>query len=92
MGVIIRQTGHATEGNDRETVTFLVEIGDQEPHLGGTPEYPEKDESLEDVRWLTLPEIAERDRAYLFAVGLLSIPAFLDEVSSWGATLSYPAE
>lgn len=89
-GEIIRQTSHVTEGYDRETVTFLVDIGDQEPHIGGTPEFPEKDRSLVDVRWLTLPEITERDRAYLWAAGLLSIPVFMDEVTSWGDAISYP--
>ncbi len=90
-GKIIRQTSHVTEGNNREIVTFLVEIGEQEPHIGGTPEFPEKDPSLVDIRWLTLPEVTERDRAYLWAAGLLSVPVFLEEVTAWGDALSYPA-
>ncbi len=90
-GDILRQTSHIAEGNDRETVTFLVDIGEQEPHLGGTPEYPEKDLSLVEVRWLTLAEIPERDRAYLWAAGLISLPQFLDELSTWGDAISYPA-
>ena len=33
-GKILRQTAHATDGSGIETITFLMEIGDQEPHLG----------------------------------------------------------
>lgn len=91
-GKIIRQTSHAVEGYGRETITFLVEIGEQEPHMGADSEFIIKDQSLVDLRWLTLAEIPERDRAYLWAAGLLSIPVFLDEVSHWGDALSYPSQ
>jgi hypothetical protein len=47
---------------------------------------------LSDMRWLALAEIPERDRAYLWAAGLMSIPQFLDEISHWGDTISYPVE
>jgi 8-oxo-dGTP diphosphatase len=48
------------------------------------------DQILSDLRWLTLEEIPERDRAYLWSAGLLNVPEFLEEVSSWGEALSYP--
>jgi ADP-ribose pyrophosphatase YjhB (NUDIX family) len=89
-GRILRQTAHATEGNDTDTISFLIEIGNQEPKKGFDPEVPPNRQSLVDMRWLSLAEIAERDRAYLFAAGLLSIPEFLDEVSNWGDAPSYP--
>jgi hypothetical protein len=78
------------DGFGNDTVTFLVEIRNQEPHMGTDPEFNKEDQILADVRWLTLAEIPERDRAYLWAAGLMSIPLFLDEVSSWGDALSYP--
>jgi 8-oxo-dGTP pyrophosphatase MutT (NUDIX family) len=89
-GRILRQTGHMIDGYGLESVTFLIDIGDQEPHMGVDPEFINTDQILVDVRWLTLAEIPERDRAFLWAAGLLSIPEFLDEVSHWGDELSYP--
>ncbi len=39
------------------------------------------------------PEIAERDRAYLFGAGLMRIPLFHDEVLLWdGDDISYPVK
>ena len=84
VGKILRQTAHATEGSGIETITFLMEIGNQLPHLGVDPEFPLDEQIMVDMKWLTLPEISERDRAYLFAAGLLNIPVFLEEVSSPG--------
>jgi hypothetical protein len=39
---------------------------------------------------MILAEIPERDRAYLWAAGLLNVPEFLEEVSGWGDAISYP--
>jgi 8-oxo-dGTP pyrophosphatase MutT (NUDIX family) len=89
-GKIQYQTGHWNDGFGIETVTFLIDIGNQEPHMGVDPEFINTDQILVDVRWLTLAEIPERDRAYLWAAGLMSISVFLDEVSNWGDELSYP--
>jgi hypothetical protein len=58
--------------------------------MGTDPEFTTVDQILVDLRWLTLAEIPERDRAYLWAAGLLNVSAFLEEVSSWGDALSYP--
>ena len=54
--------------------------------------FQQEDQILADVRWLTLAEIPERDRAYLWAAGLMSVPGFVDEVSGWGDALSYPTQ
>jgi hypothetical protein len=80
------------EATVAKTITFLVEIGSQEPHLRGDPEFPQRDQIMVDLCWFSLDEISERDRAYLWAAGLISIPTFLAEVSSWGDALSYPHE
>jgi 8-oxo-dGTP diphosphatase len=90
VGKILHQTAASMDGFDIDTVTFLVELGKQEPHMGTDPEFLEGDQILADVRWLTLAEIPERDRAYLWAAGLMSVPGFVDEVSGWGDALSYP--
>jgi len=89
-GKILRQTTAYADDLGVDTITFLVEIGNQEPHIGADPEFTQDDQILVNMRWLTLPEISERDRAYLWAAGLMCIPVFLDEVSSWGDEISYP--
>jgi ADP-ribose pyrophosphatase YjhB (NUDIX family) len=89
-GEIRRETAHYDNGNSDDTITFLVEIGSREPRMGVDPEFERENQILADMQWLTLAEIPERDRAYLWAAGLLSIPEFLDEISGWGDDLSYP--
>jgi len=90
-GNILCQLSTYTDGADVESVTFLIDIGSQEARLGVDPEFERNDQILVDLCWMTLEEIPERDRAYLFAAGLLSIPDFLFEVSRWGDEISYPA-
>ncbi len=89
-GKIVCQTSVYIDGSGIETETFLIDIGNQEPHMGSDPEFSVEDQILADMRWLRLPEIPERDRAYLWAAGLMIVPEFLDEVTSWGDAPSYP--
>jgi len=42
------------------------------------------------MRWVTLSEIPERDRAFLWSAGLLDVAEFSAEVSGWGDRISYP--
>ncbi len=74
--------------------TFLVEVPeDAVPSKGIDPEVSEEEQSIVDVMWLQLHEIAERDRAYLFGAGLMRVPEFHDEVLLWsGEDTSYPAK
>jgi ADP-ribose pyrophosphatase YjhB (NUDIX family) len=81
-GMLLRQTGHMIDGYSIELVTFLVDIDNQEPRIGVDPEFMSTDQILIDMRWLTLAEILERERAYLLAAGLMSIPVFLEEIST----------
>jgi len=92
IGEIQRQTASYIDDLGIDTITFWVEIGNQEPRIGSDPEFAGKDQILREVRWLTLAEIPERDRAYLWAAGLMCIPAFLHEVTMWGDVLSYPTD
>lgn len=71
--------------------TFSAEIGKQEPALGYDPEFPEEP-VLVGVRWCTLGELSERDRAYLWSAGLIACPEFADELDGWGEDISYPAK
>jgi 8-oxo-dGTP pyrophosphatase MutT (NUDIX family) len=89
-GDILCQTAVYIDDSGNKTVTFLIDIGNQEPHMGSDPEFTKEDQILAEVCWLSLPEIPERDRAYLWAAGLMIVPEFLDEVTAWGDALSYP--
>ncbi len=92
QGKMVRQISHYETTPGDETVTFLVEIGEQEPRLGSDPDVAPGNEVLSDVRWMTLAEVTERDRAFLWASGLLVVPVFMDEIASWGDATSYPDE
>lgn len=72
--------------------TFLVEIPEEAlPQKGIDPELAPEQQSIIGVAWLSLEEISERDRAYLFGAGLMRIPEFHDEVLKWrDEEISYP--
>lgn len=89
-GEIVHQTSHVTYPHEDETYTFLVDIGDQNPQFGNDPELSRDDQVMVKTRWLSLSEIPEQDRAFLWAAGLLGIAEFLAEVSKWGDRISYP--
>lgn len=88
-GKIMREITHLRY-TDRDSYTFLVDIGSQTVQLGADPEFPQDGQILVDIGWLSLAEIPERDRAFLWASGLLSVPEFLEEVTDWGNNISYP--
>lgn len=92
-GRIIRKTSEYADPFDNNAFfyTFHIDIGSQTPSLGEDPEITETP-ILVEVRWMPLNEISERDRAYLWAAGLLSINEFVNELSSWGNDVSYPAK
>ena len=91
-GVILRQLGvYADPYEDKRFYTYHVDIGGQTPSLGADPEV-EGEPVLTGVRWLALDELSERDRAYLWASGLIGVPAFAEELSHWGDEISYPKE
>jgi len=71
-------------------VTFLVDIGTQTPHKGNDPELEGNSQIMTEVAWLSLKEIPERDRAFLWAAGLLGVPEFFSEIEKWGDDKSYP--
>ncbi len=62
----------------------------QQPGTGSDPEFTASEQVLAEVRWMHLAEIPERDRAFLWAAGLLSIPGLMAEVEGWGDQLSHP--
>ena len=91
-GVVVRQTALVSNDRDDETHTFLVDIGEQIPSLGCDPEVAagRQAQVLVDMQWLRLRDIPERDRAFLWAAGLLGAGDFISEVERWGDDRSYP--
>lgn len=89
-GLVVRQISMYSHVPTDQTFTFLVDIGDQTPRMGTDPEFQEDNQALADVTWLTLAEIPERDRAFLWAAGLLGVDEFFAQVSQWGDSISYP--
>ena len=92
QGRIIRQTSHQFYVSGDESVTFLMDIQDQEPVLGSEPEADASGEPqpMVGLHWLKLSEIPERDRAFLWAAGLLDADGYFSIVEGWGDDLSYP--
>jgi 8-oxo-dGTP diphosphatase len=91
-GKAIRQTAFVSHGPDDETYSFQVNIGDQTPSLGYDPDVAPEHTVLADVQWLRLDQIPERDRAYLWAAGLLGTDPFASQVERWGNRISYPGK
>jgi len=91
-GIIRCETSRWFYLEEDETITFLVDIGDQTPSLGHDPEVAtgKQELALLDVQWLDLSEIPARDRTFLWAAGLLGVAGFWAEVSAWGDNVSYP--
>lgn len=91
-GRIIRRICTLQEKDGGQTLTFLVDIGEQEPGLGSDPEFDAHDQPLVAIQWLSLDQIPERDRAFLWASGLLAVNHFVDEIEAWGDEISYPGK
>ena len=91
-GIIIQETSVVIYPSNVKNYTFLIDIGNQKPVLGTDPDYSRDDQHLVELKWLTLSEIPERDRAYLWAAGLRSLEEFRAELLSWGDNISYPQQ
>ena len=89
-GTIVRQTSVVCYASDDKAYSYLVDIADQEPSLGQDPDVVTGQQVLADVQWMRLCQIPERDRAFLWAAGLLGTGEFQAEVEQWGGRISYP--
>ncbi len=93
-GEIIRPLSIEYKDNAINKVyTYLVKISDDDVAKKGIdPELSADEQTITDVAWLSLNEVCERDRAYLFGAGIRSIPIFHNEVIGWNEEdISYPA-
>jgi 8-oxo-dGTP diphosphatase len=89
-GRVLRLTANVIEVSGVESFTYLVDISDQEPRLGNDPEVDPDAPILVDLQWLALDEIPERDRAFLWQAGLMTVPGFIEQVEGWGDAVSCP--
>ena len=91
-GTIVRPLAVQHKSGGSAEYSFEVRIpDDQEPVTGYDPEETAGDPPLKEVLWMNLEEISERDRAYLWFYGLISVDGFFDRIRSWGDEISYPS-
>lgn len=76
---------------DHYIYTYCSEIGKQEPALGEDPECLD-DPILVGTEWLSLDQICERDRAFLWSAGLIYYEYFSRELECWSDDISYPSK
>ena len=79
------------DGADITVHVFSVDIGNQTPALNDELSDEEK-QVLIEVRWMSLSEICERDRAFLWTYGLAAIPNYFNELVTWSDEISYPSK
>lgn len=80
---------HKKDGS-REYVYEIAVSEEQIAITGKNPELTEEEQVILEVCWLRLYEMSEKDRAFLWAYGLMEVEEFWDEVQSWGDEISYP--
>ena len=90
-GTIVRPLAKLYKADGAAEYSFEVSIpAVQEPVTGYDPEESADDPPLKEVLWMELSEISEKDRAFLWQYGLMTVDGFFDEIKFWGDTISYP--
>ncbi len=93
VGTIVRplNTLHCKDGSVE--YVFLVDVPqEQEAIVGADPEVPTGEEqSIKNVCWKRLDELSEKDRAFLWAYGLMEVEDYFQLVIGWGDEISYPS-
>jgi len=89
-GRVVRAISIVKYSQNDISYTFFIDIDNQTPFMGYDPELAKESQILSEVKWMSLKEISERDRCFLWAAGLLGIPGFLKEIESWRDVISYP--
>jgi len=44
------------------------------------------------VLWMSLDEISEKDRAFLWSYGLMQVDGFFSKICEWDNAISYPGK
>ena len=77
-GTIVRKLSVQFKPENRgEVHTYLVEIDENDvPEPGTDPEFSAEEQTITGVAWLSLEQLGEVDKAYLWAAGLNRIDFF----------------
>lgn len=91
-GTICRPLNVLRRRNGSTEYVFLAQVPEeQQAIIGYDPEIQgSENQAIKNVRWLSLREFTERERAFLWSYGLLDVETFFDEVVRWGDAISYP--
>lgn len=91
-GTIVRPIAVQHKPNGAREYSFEITIpDDEEPVLGYDPEEQfAENPALKEVRWMSLEELSEKDRAFLWYYGVISVGNYFDEIAKWGDEISYP--
>lgn len=90
-GKILRLLNVIHKADGSEEYTYLVEVSKEQAAITGyDPEFAPNNQVIEQVRWMKLQELSEKDRAFLWSYGLMEVEGFLQEVISWGDEISWP--
>ncbi len=89
-GVIVKKLAKVYRQGGIE-YSFEVRVPeDQVAITGYDPEEPKDNQPIKEVLWMDLRQMSEKDRAFLWAYGLLEVDGFFEEILSWGDEISYP--
>lgn len=92
-GKIIRPLAVQYKLDGSAEYSFEVEVSEeQEAITGYDPEETTENPPLKEVLWMSLVEISEKDRAFLWYYGLLTVDGYFEEIKSWGDEISYPGK
>ena len=91
-GVIIRKLAEVYCQGRTEHSYWVSVSDDQEAIKGYDPEEPADEQAIKEVLWMSLDEMSEKDRAFMWRYGLLEIDGFFDVILTWGDEISYPGK
>lgn len=90
-GTIVCPLAIQYDHKGRREYSFLVSIGnDQTVVPAYEPKLSPENQFIQEVRWYSLKELTEKERAFLWYYGLFRTGSFFDEILSWGDEISYP--
>ena len=93
VGKIIRPLSVQYKGEGGVDYSFEVEIPTSAVAVTGyDPEFEGTDNPLKEVLWMSLDEISERDRAFLWSYGLMQVEGFFNKIREWDNEISYPGK
>ena len=92
-GKIIRPLSVQYKGNGGIDYSFEVAIdSDAVAVTGIDPEFEGEECPLKEVLWMSLDEISEKDRAFLWSYGLMQVEGFFNIIKEWDNDISYPGK